>query len=127
MHGSSQLYLIRQGVRRLRAPEQFGKGEVLKDGRALMDYTRHERAAAMAYIPQVSQVAFPFSVREVVRLGRYLAGRGIPIVFLTGYGRGGLPEPYRRHAVIDKPVDPEKLAAAVAAALAASAKPPGRD
>jgi CheY-like chemotaxis protein len=48
-----------------------------------------------------------------------LAGRGIPVVFLTGYGMSGLPEPYRRHAVIDKPIDAEKLAAAVAAALAA--------
>lgn len=49
-----------------------------------------------------------------------LVGRGIPVVFLTGYGRSGLPEPYRRHTVIDKPIEPEKLAAAVAAALAAS-------
>ena len=30
----------------------------------------------MAYIPQASQVAFPFSVTEVVRLGRYVAGKG---------------------------------------------------
>lgn len=54
-----------------------------------------------------------------------LAGRGIPVVFLTGYGRGGLPEPYRRHAVIDKPIDPEKLTAALAAALASP--PSGTD
>jgi iron complex transport system ATP-binding protein len=30
----------------------------------------------MAYVPQASQVAFPFSVAEVVRLGRYAADRG---------------------------------------------------
>jgi ABC-type cobalamin/Fe3+-siderophores transport system ATPase subunit len=52
------------------------KGRVQKDGRALTDFSRHQRAATMAYVPQVSQVAFPFSVAEVVRMGRYAAGHG---------------------------------------------------
>jgi iron complex transport system ATP-binding protein len=52
------------------------RGRVLKDARPLSAFSRHERAATMAYVPQASQVAFPFSVAEVVRLGRYAAGRG---------------------------------------------------
>src|SRR5690349_22453561 len=31
------------------------KGAVLKDGRPLNDFSRHERAATMAYVPQASQ------------------------------------------------------------------------
>jgi iron complex transport system ATP-binding protein len=52
------------------------RGSILKDSRSLADFSRHERASTMAYVPQASQVAFPFSVSEVVRLGRYTAGRG---------------------------------------------------
>jgi iron complex transport system ATP-binding protein len=52
------------------------RGQVQKDSRPLDDFSRHERAATMAYVPQASQVAFPFSVSEVVRLGRYTASRG---------------------------------------------------
>ena len=46
-----------------------------------------------------------------------LAARGIPFVFLTGYGRLGLPERFRDRAVVEKPIDPDKLIAAMDAAL----------
>jgi iron complex transport system ATP-binding protein len=52
------------------------EGSIEIGGRPLASLTRHERAAAMAYVPQSSQVAFAFSVAEVVRLGRYAAGKG---------------------------------------------------
>jgi len=51
-------------------------GRVEWDGRDVTSVPRQERAAGLAYIPQRSSVAFPFSVREVVRLGRYMARRG---------------------------------------------------
>jgi iron complex transport system ATP-binding protein len=51
-------------------------GSVSKDGRGLTAFSRHERASTMAYVPQASQVAFAFSVSEVVALGRYAAGHG---------------------------------------------------
>jgi len=46
-----------------------------------------------------------------------LTRRGVPVVFLTGYGRLGLPQHFRDYAVVEKPIDPEKLLAAVDAAM----------
>jgi iron complex transport system ATP-binding protein len=51
-------------------------GEVTRDGKPVGAIAQGERARTMAYVPQNSQVAFPFSVAEVVRLGRYAAGEG---------------------------------------------------
>ncbi len=51
------------------------RGSVLLGSRPVLSLSRHERAARIAYVPQRSMVAFPFAVREVVRLGRYLADR----------------------------------------------------
>ena len=53
-----------------------GAGWALHDGRDVASYAPRTRAAGVAYIPQRSEVAFAFSVREVVALGRYHAGRG---------------------------------------------------
>ena len=53
-----------------------GTGRALHDGRDVASYAPRARAAGVAYIPQRSEVAFAFSVREVVALGRYHAGRG---------------------------------------------------
>ena len=46
------------------------EGEVLLDGRPLLDRPRREIARRMAYVPQAHAPAFPFSVREIVRMGR---------------------------------------------------------
>ena len=53
-----------------------------------------------------------------------LARRAIPIVFLTGYGRLGVPDRYRDYAVVEKPIDADKLLAAVDAALGVASRPP---
>lgn len=45
-------------------------GEVRLDGVALADFTRREIAQRLAVVPQESHVPFPFSVREMVALGR---------------------------------------------------------
>lgn len=65
--------------------------------------------AAILDVNVAGETVFPVADR--------LAERGIPIVFLTGYGASGLPPRYQRHTVLDKPIEAEKLAAAVAAAV----------
>jgi len=45
-------------------------GRVLLEGRALASTSRRERARSVALVPQDTQVPFPFSVAEVVLMGR---------------------------------------------------------
>jgi len=45
-------------------------GEVRIDGRSLGDYGRRELARTLALVPQETSVPFPFSVAEVVLMGR---------------------------------------------------------
>ena len=45
-------------------------GEILLDGRSVVAYRRHELARKMAYVPQIHDVTFPYTVREVVLMGR---------------------------------------------------------
>ena len=52
-------------------------GEVQMHGRSLTLWTPRERARARAILPQHSALSFPFTVRDVVRLGRMpFDGRG---------------------------------------------------
>lgn len=46
------------------------RGEVRLGGRALSDYPRRELAGHLAYVPQVHATPFPYSVRQVVLMGR---------------------------------------------------------
>ena len=49
-----------------------------------------------------------------------LSGRGIPVIFSTGYGSSALPDRFRSHPILYKPFDRNSFKAAVEAALAAS-------
>lgn len=40
---------------------------------------------------------------EVFPVAEALTARGLPFVFSTGYGQGGLPDKWRDHPVIQKP------------------------
>jgi iron complex transport system ATP-binding protein len=51
-------------------------GRVTLDGRDVPGLPYRERARRIAYIAQRSSVAFAFTVREVVRMGRFAAGTG---------------------------------------------------
>ncbi len=51
-----------------------GAGRATLDGADLTTVTHSARAARIGYLPQRGSVAFPFTVREVVRMGRYAAG-----------------------------------------------------
>ena len=50
-------------------------GRVTLDGRPLAALGHRERAARIGYVPQRASLAFAFTVRQVVRLGLYAAGR----------------------------------------------------
>lgn len=57
---------------------------------------------------------------EVWPVAQLLAARDIPVLFSSGYGFRGLPEPWRRKPVIGKPFLRADLEAALASALSAS-------
>lgn len=48
-----------------------GAGTVLLQGRPLSSYHRREMARFMAYVPQYHVCPFPYSVRDVVAMGRF--------------------------------------------------------
>jgi len=50
-----------------------------------------------------------------------LVKRGLPFVFATGYGRRGVPEPYRETPTLQKPFQADALARAIEAAAPTSA------
>lgn len=66
-NGSGKTTLLRCLLGQLRP----GEGEILLDGKALSDYSRRGLARMMAYVPQFPQSAFPFTVRELVLMGRF--------------------------------------------------------
>lgn len=54
---------------------------------------------------------------EVYPVAAALVARGIPFVFATGYGQGGLRHDYRAHRVLEKPYPHEDLGSALIEAL----------
>jgi iron complex transport system ATP-binding protein len=63
------------------------RGRVLLDGRALHEWSRRDRARTVALVPQDPRVEFPFTVLEIVLMGR--------APHLTGLGFAG-PDDLRR-------------------------------
>jgi iron complex transport system ATP-binding protein len=47
-------------------------GEIRVDGEDLFRLTRHEVAGKIAFVPQIADLTFEFSVLEVVAMGRYV-------------------------------------------------------
>ena len=86
-------------------------------------------AAAVGSIAEAQQVAangeFSAAVLDVnldgldiFPVADILAGRGLPFVFVTGYGERNLPERYRDRPALQKPFQAEQLQAALAGLLA---------
>jgi CheY-like chemotaxis protein len=80
---------------------------------------RLEEAVALA-----SSAAIDFAILDLNLGGKLsypvadaLAARGIPFIFSSGYGAGGLPPQFQHRPTIGKPFDPQELEAAVARAL----------
>lgn len=57
-------------VRALMGAEHLASGAVLLDGQPLADWPRRDIARRIAFLPQTQDLHFPFSVREVVLMGR---------------------------------------------------------
>ena len=57
---------------------------------------------------------------EIFPVADILAGRGLPFVFVTGYGERSLPERYRDRPTLQKPFQAEQLDAALTGLLAAA-------
>ena len=72
--GKSTLIDCVMGIHR---PE---RGTILLDGKDVLAYSRQEIARHAAYVPQNHSVAFPYTVRETVMMGRtaYLPAFGSP-------------------------------------------------
>ena len=47
--------------------------------------------------------------QEIYPVADILAQRGLPFVFVTGYGERSLPEPYRGRPALQKPFQAEQL------------------
>src|SRR5689334_962799 len=55
---------------------------------------------------------------EISPVADILAKRGLPFVFVTGYGERSLPEPYRGRPALQKPFQAEQLKNTLAGLLA---------
>jgi CheY-like chemotaxis protein len=58
---------------------------------------------------------------EIFPVADILAKRGVPFVFVTGYGEGSLPDAYRGRPALQKPFQSEQLKTTLAGLLAAAA------
>lgn len=58
------------------------------------------------------------SGERVFPLADALMDRGVPFIFLTGYGTDGLPDRYRRCPTLTKPYRPEALLSVLAQTVA---------
>lgn len=55
--------------------------------------------------------------QQVFPVARALADRGVPFVFSTGYGAGGLPDEWRERPTIQKPFTESMVCEALMAAM----------
>lgn len=59
--------------------------------------------------------------KEVFPVAQALKDKGVPFVFSTGYGEGGLPEEWRGHPTIQKPFTEDAVQQALMKVLGVSA------
>ena len=90
----------------------------------------YEVAAAVGTIAEASELAargeFNAAIldvnldgEEIYPVADILAARGLPFVFVTGYGERSLSEPYRGRPALQKPFQAEQLKAVLASLLTA--------
>ena len=91
----------------------------------------YDVAAAVGSIAEASEVAakgdFSAAIldvnvdgREIYPVADILAKRGVPFVFVTGYGERSLPGPYNNRPALQKPFQVEQLKNAIAGLLASA-------
>ena len=86
----------------------------------MLDDLGYRVAAAVGTLSEARQIAtdgdFSAAILDVNLAGQeifpvadILANRGLPFVFVTGYGERSLPEPYRGRPALQKPFQAEQL------------------
>ncbi len=68
-------------------------------------------------LPDIALLDFHVAGETSLAVADALAGRGVPMVFLTGYGREALPPRYRDSPVLTKPYEARELIAALTETL----------
>ena len=58
--------------------------------------------------------------KEIFPVADILSERGLPFVFVTGYGERSLPERFRDRPALQKPFQAEQLSAALGSLVAAA-------
>lgn len=58
--------------------------------------------------------------QEIFPIAEILSERGLPFVFVTGYGERSLPDPYRGRPTLQKPFQVEQLKSALDGVLAST-------
>ena len=95
----------------------------------MLDELGYQLAAAAGTLAEASELArdadFEVAILDVNLDGQQifpvadiLAKRGLPFVFVTGYGEDSLPDPYRGRPALQKPFQAERLKATLAGLLA---------
>jgi CheY-like chemotaxis protein len=95
----------------------------------MLDDLGYGVAAAVGTLPEARQFAtdgdFNAAIldvnldgQEIYPVADILAARGLPFVFVTGYGERSLPEPYRGRPALQKPFQAEQLKMTLAGLLA---------
>jgi len=95
----------------------------------MLDELGYGVAAAVGTISEARQIAtdgqFNAAIldvnldgQEIYPVADILAERGLPFVFVTGYGERSLPEPYRGRPALQKPFQAEQLKTTLAGLLA---------
>tara|TARA_R100000455_G_C6263672_1_gene118940 strand:- start:619 stop:987 length:369 start_codon:yes stop_codon:yes gene_type:complete len=101
---------------------------VLKD---MIDSLGAKAAADARLLPQALELAssadFDLAIldvnlsgAEVYPVADAILARGIPLVFASGFGAGGIPAAYRKWPVVEKPYQLEDLEAGIRKGLAAA-------
>lgn len=95
----------------------------------MLDELGYDLAAAVGTIAEASDHAsngdFHVAIldvnldgQEIYPVADILAARGLPFVFVTGYGERSLREPYRSRPALQKPFQSEQLKTTLAGILA---------
>jgi CheY-like chemotaxis protein len=83
----------------------------IRDALAILDGRRPD--AVVLDVNLAGEMAYSIANR--------LHETSIPFVFVTGYGRGGIPQEWAAHPVIEKPFELQTLAAALGSVLGPAA------
>lgn len=101
---------------------------LLEDMLADLGYAIAEAVGTIAEASQIAAAgAFDVAIldvnvdgEEVYPVADILAQRGLPFVFVTGYGENSLPAKYRSRPALQKPFQSEQLRSTLAGLLAAA-------